>query len=92
MRGHEVPINMCERMLTKHSKVSDIASQTLQDFGMRFWAKVKSDFKSIHRLLMQLDMNVIVTSHQKDVYSANMIKTGVTFDSMKGDDYLFDLI
>lgn len=63
-----------------------------QDFGMRYWAKVKSDFKGLQRLLLALDMNVIVTAHQKDVYGTNFSKIGVTFDSMKGDDYFFDLI
>lgn len=62
------------------------------DFGMRYWGKVKGEFKSIQRLLMQLDMNVIITSHQKDVYGNGFSKIGVTFDSMKGDDYLFDLV
>lgn len=69
---------------------SDVAE--MQDFGMRYWGKVKSDYKSIQRLLMKLDMNIIVTSHQKDLYNGNMQKTGVTFDSMKGDDYFFDHI
>lgn len=62
------------------------------DFGMRYWSKVKSDFKSMQRLMLALDMNVIVTSHQKDVYGTGFSKIGVTFDSMKGDDYLFDLV
>lgn len=64
----------------------------VQDFGMRFWGKVKGEFKSIQRLMMQLDMNVIITAHQKDVYGNGFNKIGVTFDSMKGDDYLFDLV
>jgi hypothetical protein len=67
-------------------------SKETQDFGVRFWGKVKSDFKSIQRLLMQLDMNVIITAHQKDVYATGMVKTGVSFDSIKGEDYLYDLI
>lgn len=79
-----------QRIFEKYSKTEK--DKEIQDFGMRFWAKVKSNFKAIQRLLMQLDMNVIVTSHQKDVYGSGMTKTGVTFDSMKGDDYLFDLI
>jgi len=62
----------------------------MQDFGMRYWGKVKNDYKSIQRLINKLDMNVIVTAHQKDVYGTGMTKTGVTFDSMKGDDYFFD--
>jgi len=78
------------RIFEKHArnqKESDI-----QDFGMRFWAKVKGDFKGLQRLLLALDMNVIVTAHQKDVYGTGFSKIGVTFDSMRGDDYFFDLI
>jgi len=72
---------------TKSEKEGEV-----QDFGMRYWAKVKGDFKGLQRLMLQLDMNVIVTSHQKDVYGSNFSKIGVTFDSMRGDDYLFDLV
>ena len=64
----------------------------VQDFGMRYWAKVKGDFKALQRIILALDMNVIVTAHQKDVYGLNFSKIGVTYDSMKGDDYFFDLI
>lgn len=72
--------------------VKDKEAGEVQDFGMRFWGKVKSEMKAIQRILLALDMNVIITSHQKDVYGSNFSKVGVTFDSMKGDDYLFDLI
>lgn len=64
----------------------------VQDFGMRYWGKVKGDFKGLQRLMLALDMNVIITSHQKDVYGGNFSKIGTTFDSMRGDDYLFDLV
>jgi GTPase SAR1 family protein len=64
----------------------------MQDFGMRYWSKVKSEFKSIQRMLLSGDFNLIVTSHQKDIYGPGMSKLGVSFDSMKGDDYLFDYI
>ena len=63
-----------------------------QDFGMRFWGRVKSEFKSIQRMIISLDMNVLISSHQKDQYGPNMQKVGVTFDSMKGEDYLYDLV
>lgn len=72
--------------------VKDKPDANTQDFGMRYWGKVKSEMKAIQRLILALDMNVIVSSHQKDVYGTNFSKIGVTFDSMKGDDYLFDLI
>lgn len=64
----------------------------VQDFGMRYWSKVKGDFKGLQRLILALDMNVIITAHQKDVYGTGFNKVGVSFDSMKGDDYLFDLV
>lgn len=76
------------RIFERNSKTKS----ELEDYGMRYWARVKSDFKSIQRLILQLDMNVIVTAHQKDQYGNGMTKIGVTFDSMKGDDYLFDYI
>lgn len=64
----------------------------VQDFGMRYWGKVKGQYKRMQRLLTKLDMNIIATSHQKDVYGSGFSKVGVTFDSMKGEDYFFDLV
>jgi len=78
------------RVFEKYAKSEK--EEELQDFGMRYWGKVKGDFKSLQRLMLALDMNVIVTSHQKDVYGTGFNKIGVTFDSMRGDDYLFDLV
>jgi len=78
------------RVFEKHAKTEKDAE--VQDFGMRYWGKVKGDFKSVQRLMLALDMNVIITSHQKDVYGTGFNKVGVTYDSMKGDDYLFDLV
>lgn len=70
----------------------DGKNRDLQDFGPRYWGRVKSDFKSIQRILMSLDMNVIITSHQKDIYGTGMTKIGVGPDTMKGDEYIFDLV
>lgn len=78
------------RIFEKHAKTEKEAE--VQDFGMRYWGRVKSDFKALQRMLMALDMNIIVTSHQKDLYGTGMTKIGVTFDSMKGEDYLYDLV
>lgn len=77
------------RIFEKHSK-ADAAE--IQDFGMRYWGRVKAEYKSIQRMLLSLDMNVIITSHQKDVYGAGMQKVGVGPDSMKGDSYVFDMV
>lgn len=81
----------------KWTRVFETYSKTekekeLQDFGMRYWSRVKTDFKAFQRLLIAIDMNLIVTSHQKDLYGPNMTKLGVTWDSMKGDDYLYDYV
>lgn len=75
------------------TKYADTEKQTeLGDFGFRFWAKVKQDYKAIMRMLLQCDCNVILTAHQKDVFGEGMKKIGFGSDSMKGDEYLFDYI
>lgn len=78
------------RIFEKHAKTEKEAE--MQDFGMRYWGRVKSDYKAILRALLKLDMNVIITSHQKDVYGPGMQKIGVGADSMKGDEYVFDYV
>lgn len=78
------------RIFEKYAKTDQ--EKEVGDFGMRYWGKVKGEIKSLQRIIMQLDMNVIITAHQKDVYGTGFSKMGVTFDSMKGDDYLFDLV
>lgn len=78
------------RIFEKYAKSEK--EEEVQDFGMRYWGKVKGDFKGLQRIMLALDMNVIVTSHQKDVYGTGFSKIGVTFDSMRGDDYFFDLV
>jgi len=75
------------------SKYADTEKQTeLQDFGFRYWAKVKSDYKAIMRMLLQCDLNVILTAHQKDLYGEGMKKVGLGSDSMRGDEHIFDYI
>ena len=75
------------------SKYADTEKATeLQDFGFRYWAKVKSDYKAIMRMLLACDMNVILTAHQKDIYGDGMKKVGFGSDSMKGDEHIFDYV
>ena len=78
------------RIFEHHAKTEK--EKELQDFGMRYWGRVKSEYKSFLRLLLKLDMNLILTSHQKDIYGPNMQKVGIGPDSMKGDDYVFDYV
>jgi hypothetical protein len=78
------------RIFEHHAKTEK--EKELQDFGMRYWGRVKGEYKSFLRMLMQLDMNLIMTSHQKDIYGPNMQKVGIGPDSMKGDNYVFDYV
>lgn len=76
------------RIFEKHT--DNEKNKELQDFGMRYWGRVKSNYKAMLRMLLQLDMNIIMTAHQKDIYGSGMSKIGVGPDSMKGDNYFFD--
>lgn len=78
------------RIFEHHAKTEK--EKELQDFGMRYWGRVKGEYKSFLRMLLQLDMNLIMTSHQKDIYGPNMQKIGIGPDSMKGDNYVFDYV
>lgn len=53
---------------------------------------VDRKMKQLVSLLIKVDMNVIVTSHSKTLYGANMSVLGQTFDCYKKLDYLFDLV
>jgi hypothetical protein len=78
-----------DRIFSSHAKSDEEAE--VGDWGMRYWGKVKKDYKALQRKLIKLDMNIIVTAHQKDVYNGNS-KVGISYDSMKGDDYFFDIV
>lgn len=81
------------RIFEKHTRSDGKEKNAdLQDFGPRYWGRVKAEYKAIQRLLTNLDMNVIITSHQKDIYGVGMTKIGVGPDSMKGDKHFFDFI
>lgn len=81
-------------IFSKNAQDSGKTAEQIQmaDWGFRYWARVKSEYKSVTRMAMQLDMNLIVTSHQKDIYGSGMQRVGIGPDSMKGDDYLFDYV
>lgn len=61
------------------------------DFG-RHYNDANKRIKSLLNMLLRLDMNVIITSHAKNEYGANMSVLGQTFDCYKKLDYLFDLV
>jgi hypothetical protein len=61
------------------------------DFG-RHYGEANKRMKQLLNLLFRLDMNVIITSHSKNEYGANLSVLGQTFDCYKKLDYLFDLV
>jgi KaiC/GvpD/RAD55 family RecA-like ATPase len=61
------------------------------DFG-RHYGEANKEMKRLVNLIMQLDMNVVMTSHAKAEYGPKLEKIGQTFDSWKRLDYLFDLV
>jgi len=81
-------------IFAKAAGSSGKSSETIemQDWGFRYWAKIKSEYKSLMRMILALDMNVIITAHQKDTYGAGMQRIGVGPDSMKGDSHVFDYV
>lgn len=86
--------NSCQEkwnnVFAKYSKNEKEAE--LQDFGFRYWGKVKADFKTLHNNLLRLNMNVIITAHEKTEYGNGMTKLGVTYDSMRDDKYIYDYV
>lgn len=61
------------------------------EFG-RHYSEANKQVKHLLNLLLRLDMNVIITAHQKNEYGQNMSVIGSTFDCYKKLDYLFDLV
>jgi len=68
------------------------ADNLLEDFGYRYWDKVKRDWRRILNIIKQLDMNVVCNAHQKDKYGDNMKIIGVTSNSDKTDEFAFDFV
>jgi len=64
----------------------------LEDFGFRYWDKVKKQYKRTITRLIDLDMNVIVTAHQKDKWGSGQSVVGITSDSGKKDEHTFDFV
>lgn len=57
----------------------------------RHYNEAARRMNGLSKLLFRLDMNVLITSHAKAIYSDDMKIIGQTFDCYKKMDYLFDL-
>lgn len=78
------------QIFDKHAKTEK--EEEMKDYGMRYWAKVKFDIGRLRRALLNLDMNIIVIAHEKDLYENNKV-VGKTFDAdANKEGFLFDNI
>lgn len=60
------------------------------EFG-KHYAHANAKFKRLCNLLTAIDMNVVVTAHEKREYGEDMKVVGMTYDGYKKLDYIFDL-
>ena len=73
------------------NEVAKCAKEVGEEYG-RQYAEAAKKMKRLMHWLMRLDMNVVITSHSKPVYGDDMKQVGVTFDTWKKMDYMFDLV
>jgi len=90
---HEYCTVIIDPVTTIHDSLLDKKEQEVgSDFG-RHYGAAKKEFKRLCNLLVRLDMNVVLTSHHKNLYGTGTMQvSGKTFDGPKGLDYLFDLV
>lgn len=89
---HEYKTLIIDPLTTLYNDLLDkSALKNGTDFG-RHYADANKKVNHLINLLLRLDMNVIITSHAKQVYGDNMAVLGQTFDCYKKLDYLFDLV
>lgn len=73
------------------TKLDEGEGKVGSDFG-RHYGYANKTCKRLFNMLAMLDMNVVVTCHQKNEYGDGMKVIGRTFDGWKKLDYLFDLV
>jgi GTPase SAR1 family protein len=89
---HDFKTLIIDPMTTIYNDIVDKAGIKVgTDFG-RHYNEANKKVKHLLNLLLRLDMNVIITAHQKDKYGSDMSIIGSTFDCYKKLDYLFDLV
>jgi hypothetical protein len=89
---HEFKTLIIDPLTTVYNDLLDkSALKNGTEFG-RHYSEANKQIKHLMNLLIRLDMNVIITSHAKNEYGANLSVLGQTFDCYKKLDYLFDLV
>jgi len=73
--------------------VSSWESRVGTQYGAGF-KEAKKEWRRLTKLLTKLDMNIVMTSHSKNLYSegGTMELIGRTFDGPKGADHYMDLV
>lgn len=89
---HEYKTLVIDPLTTLYNDLLDkSAIKNGTEFG-RHYSEANKQIKHLLNLLLRLDMNVIITAHQKHEYGQNMSIVGSTYDCYKKLDYLFDLV
>jgi len=89
---HEYKTLVIDPLTTLYNDLLDKAANRVgTEFG-RHYGEANKSVKHLMNLLLRLDMNVIITSHSKNEYGANLSVLGQTYDCYKKLDYLFDLV
>lgn len=89
---HEYKTLIIDPLTTLYNDLLDkSALKNGTDFG-RHYSEANKKVNHLINLLLRLDMNVIITSHAKQIYGDNLAVLGNTFDCYKKLDYLFDLV
>ena len=88
---HDYLTLVIDPMTTLFNEALDQGEKSVgSEFG-RHYGYANKLFKRLCNLLTTIDMNVIVTSHEKKEYGDDMKVVGKTFDGYKKLDYIFDL-
>lgn len=82
---------LCEIYSTKKNKFGQLEDNT--GYGAHYKA-AKLQFKSMFKLLLKLDMNIILIAHAKKEYADGEVMKviGNTFNFFDGAEYIFDLV
>lgn len=70
--------------------VDEAEKRVGSEFG-RHYGEANKKFKRLCSLLTTIDMNVVITAHEKNEYGDSMKLVGKTFEGYKRLDYIFDL-
>lgn len=73
-----------------HEEIDNAESAVGDEYG-KHYSKAGRNTRRLVNLLMRLDMNIIFSAHQKEVWGKKGEIDHYTFDGWKQSDYIFDL-